>query len=196
MIHEFKSTKILKTRYDNSHELFQKVYTDLDNITRQPNKLPGFIRNGRCSFHNIDESGKQLYKWNDLAEITFFLKDNMKKYLRSVSIDVNDVSITGMWANRYPPGTFVDKHNHKRLKGKHSILIGALYYIRKDRNAGSLFIDIPDHGEYNVEMEEGDVVIFHSSLDHWTTPNNSDNDKYVIGMEVVVGEEGITLDEI
>ena len=77
-----------------------------------------------------------------------------------------------------------------------TIIIGIVYYIRKDDEAGSLVIDIPDYGEYNTNMREGDVIIFDSTLEHWTIPNQSDNDKYTIGLEIVVGDNGVRLNEI
>lgn len=196
MILEIGSTKILKTRYENTQQLFESIRDKLEDITNQPNRVPWFIENGICSFHNVDATGRELYKWDELSDFTVFIQQSIKEYLKSISIDIEDVAVAGMWANRYPPGTFVSKHNHNQLREKDTVIIGALYYIRKDKDAGNLVIDIPDYGVYNTEMDEGDVVIFQSSLDHWTVPNTSDNDKYVIGVEAVVGEKGIRLNEI
>lgn len=196
MITEIGSTKILITRYENSDQLYESIRSKLEDIINQPNRVPFFIKDGVCSFHNVDDTGRELYKWDELADFTTFIRNKIKEYLQSISVDVQDVSIAGMWANRYPPGTFVSRHNHNQLKSQNTVIIGALYYIRMDENAGSLVIDIPEYGEYNTEMKEGDVVIFQSSLDHWTIPNNSNADKYVIGIEAVVGEKGVTLDEL
>jgi len=196
VILELGSTKILQTKYENSPQLFESIHAKLEDITRQPNRVPWFIENGVCSFHNIDDAGRELYKWDELSDFTTFIQNSMKQYLNSISIDVQDIAVAGMWANRYPPGTFVARHNHNQLKTNNTVIIGGLYYIRMDENAGSLVIDIPEYGEYNANMKEGDVVIFQSSLDHWTIPNMSNTDKYVIGIEAVVGEQGVTLDEI
>ena len=38
--------------------------------------------------------------------------------------------------------------------------------------------------EYEVPMSEGDVVIFQNTLYHWTIPNKSNEDKFVIGIEM------------
>ena len=196
MILELGTTKILRTRYDNTPELYQSISDKLVDITSRSNKVPWFILNGSCSFHNVEDEGRQLYKWEELKDLVVFLKAAMREYLDSVSIKEEDAAVAGMWANRYPPGTFVARHNHNHLKKEEHIVIGALYYIRKDEDAGSLYVDIPGYGEYNADMKEGDVVIFQSSLDHWTVPNNSNTDKYVIGMELVVGEKGMTINEI
>lgn len=190
------STKILRTNFLGSQELFENIFSKLEHITSQPNKLPDFIKNGSCSFHNVEEDGKKLYEWEEFKDFIPFLKEHVRDYLDSISVPEADVSIAGMWANRYPPGTYVFKHNHNNMSVDKRLIIGALFYIHMEENAGNLVIDIPQFGEYNVKMSQGDVVIFQSSLDHWTTPNKSNNDKYVIGLELVVGVDGKQLDEI
>ncbi len=196
MILEVGTTKILRTVYPNTNELFQRVSGKLEYITSQPNSVPWFIRNGSCSFHNKDEAGKKLYEWEEFCDFIPFLKQNVREYLEGMDIPETDAPIAGMWANRYPPKTFVARHNHNHLNEDKKIIIGALFYIKKEENAGDLVIDIPNYGEYTVSLSQGDVVIFQSSLDHWTTPNKSSSDKYVIGLELVVGVEGKRLDEI
>ena len=194
MIEEVGATKLLRTHYDG--DLYSLVASKLEDITAQSNRLPLFIQNGSCSFHNETDAGKRLYEWAELKDFVSFVKNNLKEYLHAIGADEQNVSVAGMWANRYPPGTFVEKHNHNPKRKPGIIVIGALYYIRKDIDAGNLVIDIPDYGEYNVDMNEGDLVIFQSSLNHWTIPNRSDRDKYIIGFELVVGEKGMTLDEL
>lgn len=170
------------------------VSDKLKDITNQPNNFPKFIVNGSCSFHNKKDSGKQIYDWPEMKSLVTFFKENVREYLKSICVNENDCSVAGMWANRYPPGTFVDRHNHS--KKEKQIVIGVLHYIRKDKDAGNLVIDIPDYGDFTVDMNEGDTVIFQSSLDHWTSVNRSENDKYVIGLELIVDNNGKRLDEI
>ena len=196
MIETVGNTRILRTRYENTDDLYSVVADKLKLVTSQPNKMLWFIENGICSYHNETDEGRQLYKWSELKDLTHFLKNNIKEYLNDISINEHDVAVTGMWANRYPPGTFIVKHNHNYLNKNNTIIIGIVYYIRKDDEAGSLVIDIPDYGEYNTNMREGDVIIFDSTLEHWTIPNQSDNDKYTIGLEIVVGDNGVRLNEI
>lgn len=196
MIEEIGSTKILRNRFEEPSKLFWLILPKLEDITSQPNKLPLFIKNGSCSFHNEDDAGKRLYEWIELKDFVSFLKTNLRDYLKSIDVDEQNVSVAGMWANRYPSGTHVEKHNHNPRNKEGILVIGALYYLHKDDNAGNLVIDIPNHGHYNANMNEGDLIIFQSTLDHWTTPNRSDKDKYIIGLELVVGEKGLTLDDI
>ena len=196
MIETVGNSKILKTSYPNTSDLYLSVADKLKNVTEQPNKLLWFIENGICSYHNESNEGRELYRWSELKDLVEFLKDNIKQYLDVISVNENDVAVTGMWANRYPPGTFIVKHDHNYLNQKNSIIIGIVYYIRKDDTAGSLVIDIPDYGEYNTDMNEGDVILFDSTLKHWTIPNQSDKDKYTIGLEIVVGDNGVRLNEI
>jgi hypothetical protein len=195
MIETVGNSKILRTSYPNTSDLYLSIADKLKNVTEQPNKLLWFIENGICSYHNESDEGRELYRWSELKNLVEFLKDNIKEYLGIISVNENDVAVTGMWANRYPPGTFIVKHNHNYLNQENSIIIGIVYYIRKDDTAGSLVIDIPNYGEYNTDMHEGDIIIFDSTLEHWTVPNQSDTDKYTIGLEIVVGDNGVKLNE-
>lgn len=201
MIEDIGGTKILRTSYPNTGDLYVSVADKLKSITEQPNKLEWFIEKGVCSYHNEDDAGKQVYLWPEFRGLLDFLKDNVKEYLKEISIEEHDVVVTGMWINRYPRGAFIVKHNHDQIQNRDQfinkgIIIGIVYYIRKDENAGSLIIDIPGYGKYNTNMQEGDVIIFNSSLYHWTIPNKTDTDKYTIGLEVVIGRNGVRLDEI
>lgn len=196
MIETVGNSKILRTSYPNTSDLYLSVADKLKNVTEQPNKLLWFIENGICSYHNESDEGRELYRWSELKHLVEFLKDNIKEYLDIISVNENDVAVTGMWANRYPPGTFIVKHNHNYLNQENSIIIGIVYYIRKDDTAGSLVIDIPNYGEYNTDLHEGDIIIFDSTLEHWTVPNQGDTDKYTIGLEIVVGDNGVRLNEI
>lgn len=201
MIEDIGGTKILRTSYPKTGDLYLSVADKLKTITEQPNNLLWFIEKGICSYHNEDDEGKHVYRWPEFKDLVEFLRDNIKEYLKVVSVDEQDVVITGMWINRYPPGAFIVRHNHDQIQNRDQfinkgIIIGIVYYIRKDENAGSLVIDIPGYGKYNTKMEEGDVIIFNSSLYHWTIPNLTENDKYTIGLEVVIGRNGVKLDEI
>ena len=201
MIQDIGNTKILRTNYVNNDELYMSVADKLKSISEQPNKLPWFIEKGNCSYHNEDEDGKKVYLWPEFKELVDFLRENIKDYLKAISIDEQNVVITGMWINRYPPGAFIVKHNHDEIQNRdhfinRGIIIGAVYYIRKDEDAGSLVIDIPEYGKYDTKMKEGELIIFNSSLYHWTVPNRSKNDKYTIGLEVVIGRDTVKLDEM
>ena len=196
MIETIGNTKILRSSYPNTSDLYLSVADKLKTITEQPNTLLWFIENGICSYHNEDDSGRRVYMWSELRDLVEFLKDNIKEYLKEISVNEQDVAVTGMWVNRYPPGTFIVKHKHDYLNEKNSVVVGIVYYIRKDENAGSLVIDIPGYGKYNTKMVEGDVIIFDSTLEHWTVPNQGDTDKYTIGLEVVLGDNGVRLNEI
>lgn len=201
MIEDIGGTKILRAKYDKTSDLYLTVADKLKEITEQPNALEWFIEKGVCSYHNHDDAGKLVYQWPEFKDLIQFLKENIREYLQAVSVDEQDVVITGMWVNRYPPGAFIVRHNHDQIQDRDQfinkgIIIGIVYYIRKDENAGSMVLDIPGYGKYNTKMEEGDVIIFNSSLYHWTIPNQGDTDKYTIGLEVIIGRNGVRLDEI
>lgn len=196
VIIELGSSKLIKTSYGDTKELYDSIYNELEYITNQSNKFPGFIENGSCSFHNVDCQGKELYRWEKLGQLVDIFKSCLREYLNLLQIREDDVVVVGMWANRYPPDTYVGKHNHNYLNGENKTIIDALFYLKKDDKAGSLYIDIPEYGVYNANMNEGDIIVFQSSWDHWTDPNKSKSDKYVIGIELMVDNQGLKLNEI
>lgn len=172
------ATLIYRTKYPKTDDLASKVLPKLYEITTQPNKTPQFIRGGMCSFHNVDEAGKRLNEWDEFREFMDFVQPHIDAYVNSLGLQ--KVAFEGMWANRYPPGTFVIKHDHKTLSGRQVTFIGVLFYIQKPENSGNLFIEGKE-----IDIEQGDVIMFETSMEHWTEPNKSSTDKFVIGMELV-----------
>lgn len=168
--------KIYRTKYSKTAELRETVLDKLYDITNQPNRAPGFINGGICSFHNLDESGKRLHTWSEFSDLTIFMQEHLNEFSKMVNISAT-FDFKGMWANRYPKGSSVIKHNHKLLGGD-NYLIASLFYLQKPENSGNLVVEGQE-----LNIEEGDVVIFESFRDHWTTPNMNDTDKFVIGME-------------
>jgi len=171
-------SRILKVKYAECEELKEKVLSKIYDITNKPNKLSMFIEGGSCSYHNVDEEGKNINAWPELEHLITFIRSNLDTFAELINVP-KDFEFQAMWANRYPPGTCVMKHNHTYLGGD-KYLISALLYIQKPFNSGNLVVENEE-----IDIEEGDVVFFESFRDHWSIPNESNEDRLLIGMEYV-----------
>ena len=86
--------------------------------------------------------------------------------------------MSGMWANRYPTLSYAKRHNHSRDDD----VIDIIFNIKKPERSGDLFLKI-DNNEYRLGIDEGDLIIFPGVLEHWTDPNQSGEDRIIIGLE-------------
>ncbi len=169
-------SRVLKIKYDKSAELKQKVLPKIYDITNKPNKVNMFIDGGSCSYHNFDEAGKNINTWPELSHLITFIRQHLNDYADMIKVP-KEFEFQSMWANRYPPGSAVIRHNHKRLAGD-KYLISSLLYIQMPTNGGNLVIE-----DEEIKLEEGDLVFFESFRDHWTIPNKSSDDRLILAME-------------
>mgnify|MGYP003351093141 FL=1 len=172
---------MIKFNYPHTDQLREMVIDKLYDITSKPNLSPHFIPGGICSFNNMSSPGRKLHEWEEFKDYLDFIQPYLKQFLDQLNIKAK---FEAMWVNRYPPGTYVVKHDHRKLSGRDTTFIGVLFYIKKPPNGGNLFIENKE-----IDMWQGDVIIFESSKEHWTSPNNSSEDKFVIGMEFVKDNE-------
>ena len=164
-----------------------KVSVDL--ISNSPN----------ATLWNVDDNDKRLFRLPLFKDFLSFLKPHMLNYIKELEIDEKDVNVVGMWAVHYKPKQFVARHNHfysdcaKRQDGtfieriphkssNQNDMISILLYLNKPIASGNLFIEMPDGDAHEFDLKAGDVIMFPSySLMHWTSPNESDEDKFEIG---------------
>jgi len=168
--------RVFITSYPDTPYLRDKIIDKIYQITNKPNDMPFFIQGGSCSYHNTDKEGANLQNWPEFKDLVSKINEHLSTYLKQICID-DTPEFRGMWANRYPTNTFVMKHNH-RLLGGEGFLMACLFYLQKPENSGNLVIE-----DKEINIQEGDIVIFESYKDHWTIPNKSEKDKLVIGME-------------
>ena len=64
-------------------------------------------------------------------------------------------------------------------------VLAVLLYLNKPEDSGNLIIETPD-GEKEFDIKAGHVIMFPSMLNHRTTPNNSNESKFVVGMEIIM----------
>lgn len=125
-----------------------------------------------------------IYKDKNFEKINNFITSAVYNYIRQIGHKQLDLKKTQAWYNIYNKQSFQEWHNHNFA------LASCIYYLKSDENSSkTLFKNpLPDNPNqpdldlnnmytwehYKVNPQEGDLVIFPSSLDHCVEMHMSD----------------------
>jgi len=129
----------------------------------------------------------------DLVRIKDFLNDAFAWFKDNVLEINNDFRLTQSWATINKMFSYHHKHNHPNS------MFSIVYYAEVE--SGDLMLDFPygriqerfnfsydvkNWNEFNshswrFKLNTGDILIFPSWLDHYSTPNQADSDRIIIG---------------
>lgn len=222
MIEQHGDIKIYRVMYPQNEELYSVIKDKIHEVTNQPSYMPftntiidsnsvsvATNKAGRCSFWNADGEGMKLYKWEELSDYFAFVKPHIRTYLEAIGIDEKDIVTRNCWANEYPKGTNTNRHRHLYSDygtGHHNHktpydIIGVLLYINKPEGTADLMLEI-DGKMTDMNVKNGEIIIFPSYQYHQTHPNMSDEYKHLVGIELLTRWisndviEGLTLEEL
>lgn len=191
MIESINGIKLYRTKYTgNVAELREALLPKLEKVfqVKITGEYGGPVVNGICSFFNDDESGKNLQTWPELQDLIKFLNHHIKLFTKELGISNYNLEWNGMWANKYPRGSYA--HVHWHTDDRTSPLYGILFYLRIPEDSGNFVVQIPNKDDkledYELVLHEGDVNIIPLYLPHYTHPNNNDEAKLIIGTEVFI----------
>lgn len=138
---------------------------------------------------------------HNLPELKF-LKDILLKHAEDYAKVLKYIvkpEIVYMWSNLYKKGSSVETHNHAPM------LITSTLYVKKPSDSSNIFFKHPldlvlkyspvhftDDNyihlfEEEIELEEGDLVLFPGYLSHKTKPSMSDEDRITITADFHIG---------
>jgi len=176
---------VYKARYTNDLRKLQNLLIPKleEKVFTQEYTKNNIVKNGNISFA-IDGpfgvfEGSHLNDWEESADFINFLNPHIEEYTKHLNILFDHVTLTNMWANKYPQNSFIQEHAHLVYKNLHSIV----FYLKKPYNSGNLFIR-DNNIDYEIITAEGELIIFPSNLIHYTSPNNNVENKYVIGADI------------
>ncbi len=98
--------------------------------------------------------------------------------------------LSGSWVNKHPKGAWTDEHQHGQVP---MVVVLYLYNPKDGGNlevANPLFyhwsgtIKTPGYEWTQIPVESGDVIIFPGWINHRTQKNLSDEDRYVMSINV------------
>jgi len=141
----------------------------------------------------------------ELSRIKTFLNESFLWFKDNVLEIKNDFRLTQSWATVNKMFSYHHKHNHPNS------MFSIVYYAEIE--SGDLMLDFPysriqerfnfsydvkNWNEFNsnswkFKLSTGDVLIFPSWLDHYSTPNQVDSDRIIIGANYfITGNVGDT----
>ena len=93
-----------------------------------------------------------------------------------------------IWANRYGRGGYVSEHNHKSpiLESMNVDGKAGVYFFKKPKMSGDFVLD----GK-KQNVEEGDMLLFNSDKNHYSLPNESDEERIIFSINIAKGVEKI-----
>lgn len=202
MIETYGGVKIGLFNFEMTKEFAQTAISSVVNICSQPNVTNKRIpKSPTVSFWNKSDNGKRLYDLPEFKDYLTFIKPHIQEYLKVLGVSEDQAVVTAMWGVHYKPGQFVKRHNHaygdyqndpRKKRSEHNIktdndVLAVLLYLNKPDKSGNLFIETIDGIEHEFDLKAGDVIMFPSfSLMHRTDPNESNDDKFVVGIEIVM----------
>lgn len=195
MIQNLFSIPIYKVKYPDSlekeesliRELFLKHSRDIETGNLS------LMRNGGMSCAKVLEN---LHLDPNFKNVASFYQEHAEIFWRELNYNHKRLPrLYTMWANVYPPGAWIDAHDHSPMP-----LTGS-FYIKKSIDSSNLVFEHPleiilKHQpfaevrnreqyfklfEHEVLIEQGDLVLFPSYLRHKTRPCTSSEDRIIIG---------------
>jgi uncharacterized protein (TIGR02466 family) len=195
MIENIFAVSIYKTKYQGDIvELQNNVIPLLAPVFEETLKdNQGSMREGGLCSYNV---ARNLQSIPELKDFVDFLTEHTNIYWNHLGYS-GSPAIVEMWANRYSHGSFIDSHNHSPVP------LTASFYLKKDKGSGNIVFEHPnevilkhqpysfDHRssyhqlfDHELNVEEGDLVIFPSYIRHKTIPNQTLTDRIIIGANI------------
>jgi len=198
MIKEIFPIKIYKKQYPgNLQSLQEGLIPKLNSIFEETKKNnQGSMRyGGLCSYNVCNNLSERI----EIFDLLDFVKTEVKLFWKELNYIEDDQSKLQSWANIYPPGSYIDAHNHSPVS------LTACFYLQKPENSGNIIFENPlttilkhqptnallDLDNYDslfdreIQIKEGELIIFPGWLTHKTSVNNSKENRIIIGFNVI-----------
>lgn len=120
-----------------------------------------------------------------LTEIKQFLATKIE-CVSGKEVSPHDVTFIVGWINKYTKNSHISLHDH--FNTDYSCVI----YLEVDENDPSsalLFRNNTTKEFYSVKVKPDDVLIFGGGLAHKSLPNESDKDRYIMGLNVKINKQ-------
>lgn len=202
MLYKLFPTLVYKSSYKGDLQtLKDRVLPELEDVfeeAKQNNQAS--MRNGAiCSVNTCNKLQEKV----DILDLINFVTESVSQYWKELGYVDARIKVYHAWANVYPPGSFIENHNHSPAP------LTASFYIKKPQDSGNIVFENPistllryqpykglsENDNYasafdnTIEVDEGDLVIFPGWLMHKTEVNNSSEDRIIIGFDVTYSKE-------
>lgn len=146
---------------------------------------------GLCSY-NVS---RKLHHRDEFKPLIQFIETHATIYWKNLGyLSAKRPEVFEMWTNVYKKNSFIDMHSHSPIQ------LTASFYLQQPNGGGTLAFEHPmiqlmkhqpynesliryhsEFWEHDVAIKTGDLVLFPGYLNHRTRPNQSDQDRIIIG---------------
>lgn len=204
MIENYGSAKIYRTKFETDYEeLYQRLLPRLNEFFNSDEGAidPGLrgnntiLQNGKSTLRY--PKGRQPNSWPELNELIDFIKPHIVDFMNILEKPINNWNMNACWIMVYPRGSFIKEHAHS----PEDDAITIIFYLKRPENSGDLFLRTDSSGSflgindnsgddkgqgviYKVETNQGDVIMHTGNIPHWTTENNTDEEKISVIIDI------------
>lgn len=185
---------IFKNFYPDTDTLKNNLFKKLENVfkeTEQNNNA--FMRDGTlCSYNTSSYLHKDFP--DDLNDVVEFVTETARKYWNKCNYhsELNPY-VFQVWANKTPKGGWIHSHLHGNMP------FTAVLYVDACPDQGNLILENPldmilmtqpisPNIAYpmvkEISVQTGDLIMFPGYLKHRVKPNNTDNDRLILGFNI------------
>jgi len=143
--------------------------------------------------------------WED-DNFTDFRRDNLNSYSKEFStimirelmefqdcvkqsfVGINGLSINSVWTQKYLKNKFMGPHTHGS-QGFSSVIYTEFTKGEHKSTCLQAYNCCPvtgDHQEIELDVEEGDMIIFPSTMAHYANPSESDNQRTIVSFNMTI----------
>lgn len=187
MIQLVNNIKIYKTKFPgNGLDIYKNIEAKLIPTYNQADDSRYFpVKNGYCSFHTQFSNIRDMYKWPEFAEFVNFTKEHCAIYAESLGLNSEDMSVISGWASKWPHGAFTVPHSHSTEFD----MISCGLYVQVPENSGDFLLGTYDHNNniidsITINLSAGDFILFPSNMMHWSTVNQSTDERIMLGVDI------------
>jgi uncharacterized protein (TIGR02466 family) len=166
-----------------------------------PHRILEFVKCQEYDFHgNGATTHEYILECPEMETVKNFITKKVESYLYdtcSISDDMT-IELVTSWLNLHKKGDWAQQHSH------YNSVISGVWYISTTDKSGEFLVhaeqklfgnllDFPKRvynefncGQYGFVPENGDLILFPSTLRHSVTPNQSDKDRYSLAFNYMV----------
>jgi hypothetical protein len=159
--------------------IYDMVKVAKDELSKSPDTPNLNVINGTSTVFISNDTGRNIHKNPEFKEITDFILDACDRYFDQEEITKDGKQIAMSWVNVYPKGSYIKPHHHSFIPK----ICSAVFYLKSYDNSGRLFLK-----DQSYQINQGEVCFFPSEIEHWTSPNENEEDRIMIGYDIYYGK--------